>query len=304
MTYEEFKIAMTTKVTNLAGEEVDVTVRQVPKNNGVIMDAITVMQTGDNVAPTVYLKDFYMRYEEGVSLEQLAAEVLEVSRKGSIRGKIPINFFLDFSGLGKRICYKLINYEKNKDRLKTIPHRRILDLAMVFYYHVEPDIIEHATVLVRNTDMERWKTDVKELERLARENTPRILGWDFSTLTQIIQEILDEGAKEEENPPMEASLEEDEPMPMYILTNREKYYGAACMLYPEALSAIAEQLNDHLYILPSSIHECIIMPVSGHYTRKSLGEMVTEINETQVEESEILSNHVYYYDRKTKKLSL
>lgn len=299
MTYEEFKIAMTAEVTNLAGEEVNVLLHRIPKNNGIILDAITVMGNGQNAAPSIYLKDFYLRYRQGSSVRELAEEILEFSRLNHIRGRIPEKFFLDFSLVRKRICFKLIHYKKNAGLLRSVPHRRVLDLAMVFYYSMEPNVLEHASVLIRNTDVERWHTTGKEIEDLAMENTPRLMEWRFSTLSELLQEFMDGDKREDEIDPFRIDPDEVQSAPMYVLTNREKYFGAACMLYPDLLKQISDKLNDNLYILPSSIHECIIMPASGEYSQKSLSEMVTEINEVQVDETEVLSDNVYYFDRMT-----
>ncbi|MCI5700350.1 MAG: DUF5688 family protein [Lachnospiraceae bacterium] len=304
MTYEEFKIAMTAEVTNLAGEEVNVLLHRIPKNNGIILDAITVMGNGQNAAPSIYLKDFYLRYRQGSSVRELAEEILEFSRLNHIRGRIPEKFFLDFSLVRKRICFKLIHYKKNAGLLRSVPHRRVLDLAMVFYYSMEPNVLEHASVLIRNTDVERWHTTGKEIEDLAMENTPRLMEWRFSTLSELLQEFMDGDKREDEIDPFRIDPDEVQSAPMYVLTNREKYFGAACMLYPDLLKQISDKLNDNLYILPSSIHECIIMPASGEYSQKSLSEMVTEINEVQVDETEVLSDNVYYFDRMTGSIAI
>ena len=72
------------------------------------------------------------------------------------------------------------------------------------------------------------------------------------------------------------------------------------MLYPHVLEKIADQLDSHFFILPSSIHECIIMPDSGHYSQENLSQMVTEINEEHLDVMEVLADKVYYYDKNAK----
>lgn len=304
MTYEEFKITMTAQVANNAGEEVNVTVHQVPKNNGILLDALSVMEEGEYAAPTIYLKDFYMRHCQGVPLKELAKEILEVSKSHRLIGKIPKDFFVGFPELKERICYKLVHYEKNRELLLTVPHIRVLDLAMVFYYLIEPELLEYATVLVRNTDMKRWGTDNKTLEKLALTNTPALQPWEFTTLSSLMEDILNTEARREGLQPVKVTLGEEIQLPMYVLTNREKYLGASCIFYPEVLKDIANRLKDNLYILPSSIHECIIMPASGQYTQDSLMEMVKDINESELEAGEVLSDRVYFYNRREGKLSL
>lgn len=300
MTYESFKIAVTAEVTNMVGEEVDVSLHKVPKNNGIVMDAITVMPYGSHIAPTIYLKDYFQRYENGASVKEIAQEVIKFSLDHQISKIIPEGFFMEYTQVKKRICFKLINYEKNKFLLDEIPFRKLLDLAVVFYYAVEPELLGHATVLVRNMDMERWGITMERLWRDAVENTPNLLPWRFTSVQRIVNNLMFDGpekALEEIGSSCEIVQEDMEEVPMYILTNKEKYFGAACILYPSLLPSIAEKFNSSLYILPSSIHECIIMPVSGCYTKESLSEMVREINEREVEDIEILSDHAYFYDR-------
>lgn len=303
MTYEEFKIALTEQVANLAGEEVKVSLHKVPKNNGIILDAITVMEPDQNMAPTIYLKDYYFRYRQGSTIYELAEELLEFNNRFSVKEKVPEHFFTDFSLVKKRICFKLVNYKKNEALLQAIPYKKMLDLAMVFYYSVDPSVMGPATSLIRHEDIQRWKTTEEDMKRLAMENTPRMYGWQLSTISDILQDILDKDAKGTGENPFRISIEEEDPVTMYVLTNSEKYFGAACMFYPKLLKQIADTLGDNLYVLPSSIHECIIVPASGEDTRKSLSELVTEINAIQVEEMEVLSDNAYYYDRENRTLS-
>lgn len=303
MTYEEFKITMTEQVTKFAGEEVKVSLHQILKNNGIVLDAITVRSMEQNAAPTIYLKDFYLRYRQGGSVEELAKELLELTSKSTIKGRIPERFFTDFSLVKNRICFKVVNYEKNKELLATIPYKKLLDLAMVFYYSIDPEVMERATTLIRNVDIQKWGTTAEEIKRLAIQNTPRLMEWRLATISDLLQDLLDQDAAGGYDHPFQISMEEADPIRMHVLTNKEKYFGAACMFYPKLLKQISDKFNDNLYVLPSSIHECIIMPASGEDTRKSLSELVTEINATQVEEMEILSDNAYFYDRERRTLS-
>lgn len=307
MTYEAFKIAMTAEVANMVGEEVDVCLHKIPKNNGIIMDAMTVMPHGGHIAPTIYLKDYFTRFEKGESMEAIARDIINISLDNPIGRIVPKDFFLKYESVKSRICFKLINYEKNKELLSELPHKCFLDLAMVFYYAIDPGILGHATVLVRKTDMERWNITVDELVISAMINTPQILPWRFASIHHVVDELLFEGpdqALEVIGGAREIVCDDSEIVPMYILTNQEKYFGAACILYPELLSVIAERFNSDLYILPSSIHECIIMPVSGLYTQESLSQMVYEINKREVEDVEILSDHAYFYNRELNEIHI
>ena len=93
------------------------------------------------------------------------------------------------------------------------------------------------------------------------------------------------------------SMEEESETPLYVLTNKARLYGASCILYPNLLDSIADKLTCDFYLIPSSIHEVILVPESGTEDT-NLNDMVAEVNHTQVDPKEVLADHVYYYDRK------
>ena len=82
---------------------------------------------------------------------------------------------------------------------------------------------------------------------------------------------------------------------MYILTNKERSLGAGTFLYPGVLKQAEELLGARFYVLPSSVHECILIPEEDGMTQEALTGLVTEINENQVDPREVLSNQAYYY---------
>ena len=90
---------------------------------------------------------------------------------------------------------------------------------------------------------------------------------------------------------------------IYLLTNTRKYLGAICIHYPGMAEQIGESLKSDYYVLPSSIHECLILPAEG-FSEAQLKTMVEEINETRLPPQEVLSNQVYYYDRNLRRLAV
>ena len=84
---------------------------------------------------------------------------------------------------------------------------------------------------------------------------------------------------------------------MYILTNRCRTFGAAEIFDRKTLRMTADKIGDGFIVLPSSVHETIVLPSmeEAEYTR--LADMVREVNDTQVDAEERLSYHVYVYSR-------
>ena len=132
-------------------------------------------------------------------------------------------------------------------------------------------------------------SDGEEICRRAYENTGKLLPYELKTMKAVIQELTDTESEDKEDV-------------MYVLSNRSRSYGAAAILYKGRLEGIGEYLKEDYYVLPSSVHEVIIIPQSAAPGQEELSDLVTEINTTQVDAEEVLSNHAYYYDRKKKKL--
>jgi hypothetical protein len=97
--------------------------------------------------------------------------------------------------------------------------------------------------------------------------------------------------------------EEEAPIEMYVLSNTSNFYGASTIMYPQILKGLAERIDADLFILPSSIHECLAVSAKGKEAR-DLREMVHEINNTMLDQTEVLSNQVYKFTRATGSLTI
>ena len=133
----------------------------------------------------------------------------------------------------------------------------------------------------------------------AVKNVKNLLPAEFVTMNHALKSLLGDVEYEEGDLLLEKKKDYDQ---MYVLSNKFRNYGAACIAYPNVLEMIGQILKKDYYILPSSVHEVIIVPYSEIYVCSKLDEMVREINSTQVEEEDVLSNHVYLYDRVSGKL--
>ena len=90
---------------------------------------------------------------------------------------------------------------------------------------------------------------------------------------------------------------------MYVLTNQDIWFGSYCINYDGVLSALAEKENANLYILPSSLHEVIVVPDSGGASTEQLKEMVSQVNTTSLPEEKLLSYSIYHFSRETQKIT-
>ena len=173
MTYPEFKMQLMSNIAQQAGCDAEVTIRSIRKNNGIFLDGLTVHHAGKNIAPTIYLERYWDKYREGYSLDLLTEEILAENRNYTVRKNLDIEQLLDFSRIRRKVMFRVINYEMNREFLETVPMRKALDLAVIYYYRIEEEELSGATCIVRNEDLERWHVTEEELWDLAVVNTPR-----------------------------------------------------------------------------------------------------------------------------------
>lgn len=285
MTYYQFIEAVETKVKEVVDTEVTVGVHTAEKMNGVTKKGIILSKEGVNVSPTIYLEEYFGQYQHGKSVEQIVHDILNLYREVRCEKSWDVDKIQTFSLIENKIVYRVIHYEKNRELLENVPYVRFLDLAITFCVLLE--VTEHgtATMMVRNEHLEMWNVSKEVLYENACRNTEKLLPYSFQTMNAVVEELTGMPVYEEDDV-------------LYVLTNCIRSFGAAAMLYKDRLRRIGEYLRENYYILPSSIHEVIIVPESVAPFRGVLNRMVEEINETQLEEEEILSDHAYYYDCK------
>ncbi len=293
MNYEEFRSKLLCELKGYFPEDVTFQEQKVFKNNGVVLDAVTIHEKGSFVSPNIYINGLYDQFisAEDVSIKSLAGKIYDTYMDSSRYSDISIDDFLDFEKARSNIVFKLINYEKNKDRLKDMPYVRYLDLAVVFYYLFKDEGNEMASVLINNTHMERWKTSLDEINELAMKNTPGLLQAEIRDMFDLMRSRMNLADFDEWKSDIDY-------VPMYIISNKKGVNGAACLMYPGLLTDLSERLGSDLYIIPSSVHELIMVPTKSTDDRERFDEMIRYVNKTQLAETEVLSDHVYFYTRK------
>ena len=263
------------------------------KNNGIIMDGLSVRKEGKRVAPMIYLDSYYREYLDGRSLRGICDQILECCEDSDFEEHFDVDFFREPERVRPTVAYRLINYEKNRELLQEIPHLPFLDLAVVFYSLLTDTPVGHATVLIRNSHLELWGKNTSWLYEAAKENTEKLLPKRLVSMEDMIYE-LSEGKQE----PEYAGV------PMYVLTNSRKSFGAACLLYDGVLGECFRRLEESYYLIPSSVHEVILIPASAVGDSRELCALVQEMNRTQVRSTEVLSDTVYLYSEETRRLEM
>ncbi len=285
----EFAEKVKNALQKTLGEEARVLSQEVEKNNGVFLQGVTILAEGKNVSPTIYLESFLEAYIQGVTLSEIVSKILQIYREDAPSQNVDMSFFRDFSGVKDRICYRLVEKKANEGLLQKIPHIEYLDLAICFYYAYSSRVLGNGSILIHRTHMDMWGTSVEELLELAISNTPRIFPVYCESMESFMRKLsVEQGVWEE--------AENGEQISMQIVSNINRVQGAACILYPGLLTKLAGQLGGKVYIIPSSVHEVLLVPDVEAVEAEQLKEMIIEVNATQVSAEERLSDSLYYFD--------
>lgn len=293
MDYEQFKRQLLLSMQKQVGEEVKLELHKIPHNNGIDRDGLVVQVQGKRISPAVNLEATYERWRESdLELDELAGRILAGCRERNGSVLKNTDFLTDFEAAREHIYLRLIHHGRNEAMLRSVPHRHLFDLAMVCYYRIEEGELEGATVTVTDSQARIWGITADQLFAVAGVNSWKKLPVCLMNMDHLIREFC---AQENMEPPAEL-FEQEDPIPMYILTNTERVFGACSIFYPNVQKHLADYLDSSYFILPCSVHELILVPDHGRISGGELQEMVKQINETQVDPVDVLSDTVYYYD--------
>lgn len=293
MNINEFAQKVCNAIKEKLGEKYSVELKEIRKNNGVLLHGLLISSGENNVVPTIYLEYFWRAYEEGMPFAEILCRLLDVYGKDVPVKSVNMDFFKDYDKVRDRICYRLIGLEGNKELLEDIPYVEFLDMAICFFYAYQGDGLGEGSILIHNSHMEMWGCGVADLMELAGRNTPILFPWQCCTMEEVLREMIDQDHRDE--------LFAEE-VPMKVLSNRQRTNGAVCLIYQGILEHLAEECQADLYILPSSIHETILLTDTGNEKPGELKSMVVQVNRTQVAPEEVLTDSLYHYDRRKKRI--
>lgn len=274
-----------------------VTIQQVNKNNEVL-DGLTITSPDSNVCPTIYINSYYDKYLRGAEMENILEDIAEVRTAHEVSTDFNVSDISDFDKAKLRIKPRLFGTENNPI-LDNRPHRIFAgDLAITYCVELSDDINGKASVPITNQLLDVWKVTEDDLYNIAINNNDDCV---VTTMRDVMIEMMLKDMVDDFDGDVDAAKEFVDSMipdgvPMHVVTNKAKLNGAVTIINYETIKEIQKALgSEEFYILPSSIHECIIIGKDNNQSVEELRQMVREINETQVAPQDRLSNSVYEY---------
>lgn len=281
------------------GDQYEISNTVTMKNNSTEYTGIMFQKKSENLAPTIYIEDLYESYKiQEVTIQDAIKEVINRYEK-SIKGLQRIRGLnVDYASCQDRIVYRLVSRERNSFILKDMPYIPFLDMAITFHLVVSINDSCMQSLKITRELQQRWGISVEQLLKLAKKNTQELLPARVCELSQLVECYMN---PKEWKLELEEDLTNEEKMDMIVVSNELGINGASVVLYDGVIEEIANKYESDLYLLPSSIHEMIVVPVGEDDLQKTFSSMVDNINQRYVAEDEILSDRVYTYRREEKK---
>ena len=293
MDYRTFVEKIREKIQEHLGKDYEVQITTNPKFNGTEKTGLSIRKTQEpqQVMPIIYLEECFERYLQEKEFSECVEEICVVYKhqkenEEKIMAELKsIENMNRWEKVQNKVYPMIVSAKENEDLKGKYFYQEYLDFLILYVIRVTE--VGIGSIKITKQMVKSWKVSEYEIHHQAVENL-KTDGYRVRSLNSVVKENLlgiTEDAEEE--------IEEAEPM--YVLTNQIKYFGAAgIFLCAEMFQKIVGKQN--FYILPSSVHELILVKDTDGYDMETLSTMVRNVNEEQVTEDERLSNHAYYYD--------
>lgn len=290
----EMIIKITEMLKEMLGEKYTVQTKEVTKNNGVILHGILISERRSAVVPVIYVDEMLeMVKSRQETIQGVAGKIMNLYKNLGNESEVrSVVSALSREDILKKVVCKVVNKHENEKYLTTVPHKEFLDLAVLYCAVLMNDALGNYYLTITHELCERYGIRIEELDAAAMDNT-KADRFEINTIESIIARIT--GIPEKE-------MAMQTPR-MYVLSNRINKYGASVILYPEYLKKLSLLLKDDLFILPSSIHELLVVPAACTEP-DTLRDIVKAVNAEEVDAEEMLSENVYKYSQKKGNLTI
>ena len=279
LTYDEFCKKFTEQLQVLLGDSYLLKQEEAIGYNDTHKEVLLVEKKGSGCMPRFDLKAYYETHIQGMTIEELAKKAVHGINAEDIPSEEEIQALLDPKQIRSRLIVRLLNRKTNESILKEMPHLPFLDLAITFHLLVEEKKDGTKSVRVTNKLWEEYIGDsVLQMYKQALLNTEHLFPARMVQMEKLLH-LSELGISSG----------------LFIVSNPHGIYGAAVLLYEGVQEKIKQILGEDYYVIPSSVHEVLVIRESDVTDIEMLKSTILEVNRTQVGEEDILSNLLYKY---------
>ena len=299
MNYKEFVEKVVENIINYMPsnyEDEEVELYTSNKNNDTIRKGI-FFKTG-NCNPILYLEQFYELYEEGTSFEKVMKKIANAYiRVVAETPQKDLTKVFVWEKAKDNIFPYIVNKESNKESLKNYLYSTICDMAIMYRIELGKDFTidseeSLATISITPAYLEKWNISLEELHEVAMSNNNRKKSPELIDMENMIMHLSFGGSIDNLYlNPMNANLRSHR---MFVLRNSANY-GSNILLNSFALNRVCDILDSDLIIIPSSVHETLVLEDCDYNER--INDIINDVNENEVEAEEVLGSHAYFYSK-------
>lgn len=268
---------------------VQVEIRPVEKLQGESYTGLSIQPNDSPMAATLNLDTVYNQMvDQGKSFQEVADDLITHAADIIIdMPKIDVNDITNYEQMKNTLVVQVIPTDRNAEMLADIPHKNIEDMSLVYRMQIDQNENGTSSVLITNAMLENYGVTVDQLHQDAMDaaviNNPAT----FRSMQEVLSDLM--GMPADLMPPMDGPQ-------MYVASVENSLNGAGVIAYPDFMNQVAEQVGGDFFVLPSSVHEVLVVPDDGSIDRHDLESMVREVNASEVLPKDQLSDNVYHYD--------
>lgn len=281
------------------GTEHSVEIHTVEKMNETY-EALTIKPENSDIGVNINANELYKAYSDGMDYDRIIDGAVDKARDALEHSPdFNIDAFKDYDKMKETLAMEVVSAERNADLLETVPHKSMEDMAVVYRFVVSADKGEVGSVLVTNKMLDQYGITPEQLHADAMKNAPEVRPMEIKGMGEVLAEQM--GIENAEMLGFAIPPEQDQ---MLVASVKGNVHGAGVLAYEDFMDKASDRVGGSFFILPSSIHEILIIPDNGQFDLKSLENMVREVNATTVDPVDKLTDNVYHYDAQDKVFEL
>lgn len=262
-------------------------------------EALVVKPEDGVIGVNIGIDAAFKEYSEGRSFDMIVRQIASAAEHAlDNHPAFDLEALTDYSQMKGKLAMEVVSAERNAELLETVPHKNMEDMAIVYRIVLDSSSEGRSSILVTNKMLDNYGITAEQLHADAMSIAPEVRPAVIQGLSEVMAEMM--GAEQAEMLGLGPKADE----PIFVATVEDKTQGAGILAYQDFMDQAAEKLGGSFYILPSSIHEILLVKDNGQFDRASLEKMVREVNATQVAPEDKLTDSVYHYDSQAKVFEL
>lgn len=292
MTYEVYKERIRMELKERLGDDIAILDMVCDKNNGIRRDGITI-QRNCAASPVIYLDEFYEEYCSGGDMNEQIDEIIKLSYEENSEVEKMGNIITkgNWDEIKGKVGVELINKAWNAKKLEEAVFVKFINLALVFRVMFD----DNTSCVITKRMINKWGVTTEDVMYAAFSNLYETK-FTIKSVAELLSNIDITGS---------GLIEEDlKDCPLYVMSNEHQMFGASGLARTDLLKDFVNRIEEDIFVIPSSIHEVLLVPATEDIDVMHLKDMVKCVNSTEVSKEQWLSENIYFFGRETNELEI